>query len=132
MSGMIPSGAYMVSNVAYPDRYISMSGDRDLVGHEAGDKIQVDVTDEVAHLATLFDIKTGLYLGVDQMNGKVKGYTDPQVLQLSYGNGDNALKIHVANVNEVWALKDGNDGTLITVQPATGTNQECWTFEMVE
>ncbi|KAG2097778.1 hypothetical protein BD769DRAFT_1677729 [Suillus cothurnatus] len=113
MSGMIPTGAYMVFNVAYPDRYISMSGDKDFVGHEVGDKIQVDVKDEVEHLATLFDIKTGMYLGVDQINGKVKGYTDPQVLQLSNSSRESTFEIHVMNVDEVWALKDGKDGTLV-------------------
>jgi hypothetical protein len=71
MSGMIPSGAYMVSNVAYPDRYISMSGDRDLVGHEAGDKVCVHCSSNVLHVL------------IDAHRSKSMSRTRLRILQLS-------------------------------------------------
>ncbi|KAG1855164.1 hypothetical protein DFJ58DRAFT_841184 [Suillus subalutaceus] len=98
MSHMIPSGPYKIRNVLYVDRYVHMSGNKEFVGHDVAQiirvhrysnalPIQVNVKDVVQHLATLYDTETNLYLGIDQIDGKVKGFTDPQVLQLSSDDG---------------------------------------------
>ncbi|KAG1813589.1 uncharacterized protein BJ212DRAFT_1300982 [Suillus subaureus] len=131
MSGMIESGKYKIANYMYPNRYVYMSGNNEFVGHDVAQIIQVDVIDVVQHLATLFDTATNKYLGCDLDDGKVKGYDDPQVLQLS---GDDGVRfvIHPQDVNQVWVLKDDGNWTFITVEPAPDSDNKYWTFENVE
>ncbi|KAG1874923.1 hypothetical protein F4604DRAFT_1925080 [Suillus subluteus] len=105
-----------------------MSGNKEFVGHDVAQIIQVDVKDVVQHLATLYDTETNLYLGIDQIDGKVKGFTDPQVLQLSSEDGVK-FEIHPKDVDEVWYLKDGGNWTFITVEPAPASDAKYWTFE---
>ncbi|KAG1855146.1 hypothetical protein DFJ58DRAFT_841167 [Suillus subalutaceus] len=127
MSHMIPSGPYKIRNVLYVDRYVHMSGNKEFVGHDVAQIIQVDVKDVVQHLATLYDTETNLYLGIDQIDGKVKGFTDPQVLQLSTEDGVK-FEIHPKDVDDVWYLKDGGNWTFITVQAAPASEAKYWTF----
>ncbi|KAG2357565.1 hypothetical protein BDR07DRAFT_1612454 [Suillus spraguei] len=62
MSTMIKSGPYNIQNVKYSNRYIYMSGNNEFVGHDVPDPFYVDVVNEVAHLATLKDARTGCTL----------------------------------------------------------------------
>ncbi|KAG2030750.1 hypothetical protein BDR03DRAFT_163029 [Suillus americanus] len=88
MSHMIRTGLYEISNYMYTNRYVYMSEENKLgFGREFGQSIQVEVLNNIQHLATLYDTATQLYLGCDVDEGKVKGYTDPQVLQLSSEDG---------------------------------------------
>ncbi|KAG2085755.1 hypothetical protein BD769DRAFT_522342 [Suillus cothurnatus] len=92
--------------------------------------IKVEVTDLVQHLATLYDTRTGLYIGVDTQDGKVKGYTDPHVLQLSSDDGIK-FEIHPKDLNDVWYLKDGGNWTFIIVEPAPISEGKYWKFDKV-
>jgi hypothetical protein len=130
MSHMIPTGQYKISNVLYPNRYAHMSGNKEFVGHDVADIIKVEVTDLVQHLATLYDTRTGLYIGVDTQDGKVKGYTDPHVLQLSSDDGIK-FEIHPKDLNDVWYLKDGGNWTFIIVEPAPISEGKYWKFDKV-
>ncbi|KAG2030751.1 hypothetical protein BDR03DRAFT_974181 [Suillus americanus] len=129
MSGiMIPSGVYLMCNKRYTNRYVCMSGDNDVVGNDVGDSIKVEVIDENQRTATFYDTQTGLYLGIDQTTAKVKGYTDPQVLQLSAGSDRNNVEIHLTNGNDVWSLNDVGTSTPIIVQPVRGSDKQYWMF----
>lgn len=129
MSNTIPSGDYMIVNVGYPNRYVCMSENKDFAGHDVGQTIKVDIKDENQCLATFYDTATELYLGVDQTDAKVKGYTDPQVFQL-YNARDGSFEIRVPNGDKMWVLEDGGDWTPITVQATAGSDGEYWRFVM--
>lgn len=105
-----------------------MSGNKEFVGHDVGEIIKVEVKDEVEHLATLYDTAQDLYLGIDMMDGRVKGYTEPKVLQLSSTDGKK-FEIHAESVNDVWFLEDGGNWTWITVEPAPSSDAKYWRFE---
>ncbi|KAG1813591.1 uncharacterized protein BJ212DRAFT_1482494 [Suillus subaureus] len=126
MNNMINPGKYKIANFKYPNLYVYMTGDGDLVMHTVAQIIQVDVIDKVQHFATIFDTATNKYLGCDLDDGKAKGFTDSQVLQLS---SDDGVKF---DVNHVWFLKEGKDWTPITVQPAPDSDAKYWKFEKVE
>ncbi|KAG1867119.1 hypothetical protein C8R48DRAFT_671993 [Suillus tomentosus] len=126
-----PSGRFKIANVAYPYRYVSMSDDKQLVGQDNGNVIQVDVKDNVAGLVTLYDGSVGVYIGIDFEKNRVVGYDDPQVLQLSAA-GNGGYVIHPQDQDKVWVLDNDVIGTAITVEPAPGSNKMYWLFEMVE
>lgn len=128
MSHMIPSGQYKIKNVLYADRYVYMSESGEVVGHDVGQVIKVDVKDKAQHLATLYDTATKLYLAIDQMGGKVKGQKDAQVLQLSSDDGVR-FEIHPKDFNDVWFLADGGNWTTITAQAAPPSDAKYWEFE---
>ncbi|KAG2354301.1 hypothetical protein BDR07DRAFT_1429938 [Suillus spraguei] len=128
MSNMIRPGLYGINNVEYSNRYIFMSGNDEFVGHDFPDTFYVDVVEEVQHLATLKDTKTGLYLTLDPMDHKVIGRTEPQILQLSSEDGEKYI-IHPQDVNEVAYLKDGGAWSPIYVGPALqGNESKYWKF----
>ncbi|KAG2352649.1 hypothetical protein BDR07DRAFT_1615584 [Suillus spraguei] len=131
MSNMIPPGNYRISNVRYPNRYVCMSGNKEFVANDAGNIIQVIVTDQVQHLVNLFDTVTSVYIGVDKEDNKVKGYPAPRVLQLSSDDGKK-FEIHAKDENNVWVLNDDGNWTYIVLEPAPDSNKKYWTFENVE
>ncbi|KAG2356152.1 hypothetical protein BDR07DRAFT_1424122 [Suillus spraguei] len=109
-----------------------MSGNNEFVGHDVPDTFYVHVVEEVSHLATLKDTKTGLYLTLDPKDHKVVGRTEPQILQLSSEDGEKFI-IHPQDVNEVAYLKDGGNWSWIYVGPALqGNESKYWMFERVD
>ncbi|KAG1796491.1 hypothetical protein EV424DRAFT_1648274 [Suillus variegatus] len=121
-----PSGRFTIANVAYPYRYASMSDDKQLVGQDNGNMVQVDVIDNVKGLVTIYDGSVGVYIGIDLKKNRVVGYEDPQVLQLSSA-GDGYL-IHPEDQDKVWVLDNDIKGTAITVEPAPDSNKKYWAF----
>lgn len=128
MSYMIPPGTYKIANVLYPNRYVCMSGNKDFVGHDVGDTIKVEVKDEVQHLATLYDTVTSLYIGIDMLEGKAKGYTEPKELQLSSTDGK-YFEIHMKSSDDVCVLKNDKDWSEIVVEAAPASDEKYWKFE---
>ncbi|KIK43873.1 hypothetical protein CY34DRAFT_676600 [Suillus luteus UH-Slu-Lm8-n1] len=145
MSYMIPPGTYKIANVLYPNRYVCMSGNKDFVGHDVGDTIKVEVKDEVQHLATLYDTVTSLYIGIDMLEGKAKGYTEPKELQLSSTDGKYFelvrsscpvvskihayFRIHMKSSDDVCVLKNDKDWSEIVVEAAPASDEKYWKFE---
>ncbi|KAG2152715.1 hypothetical protein DEU56DRAFT_898329 [Suillus clintonianus] len=131
-AAMITDGTYRIENDLYDKRYVCMlgdkSGDWEFVGHDVGDIIKVEVKDKVRHLATLYDTVTDLYIGIDGKANKVKGYTQPQVLQLSSDDGDK-FEIHRQNINKVWTLKDDSDLCQIIAEAPPDSDRKYWKFE---
>ncbi|KAG1790022.1 hypothetical protein EV424DRAFT_1561349 [Suillus variegatus] len=121
-----PSGQFRIANVAYPYRYASMS-DKQLVGEDNGNMVQVDVIDNVKGLVTIYDDSVlGVYIGIDLQKNRVVAYEDPQVLQLS--NAGNGYLIHPEDQDKVWVLDNDVKGTAITVEPAPDSNKKYWSF----
>ncbi|KAG1874924.1 hypothetical protein F4604DRAFT_1680791 [Suillus subluteus] len=119
---MIPRGVYWISNLRYKT---DMPARQETRTSSATTPVTRD-----QHLATLYDIYANLYLGIDQINAKAKGYTDPQVLQLSSDDGIK-FTIHTKNADKVWVLKDGGNSTPITVEPAPASDEKYWEFTEV-
>ncbi|KAG2152694.1 hypothetical protein DEU56DRAFT_907864 [Suillus clintonianus] len=105
------------------------SGNREFVGHDVGDIIEVEVKDKVQHLATLYDIGTDLYIGIDRKAG-LSGYTEPQVLQLSSDDGEK-FEIHKQNINSVWILKDNSNWSWIVTEAPPDSDTKYWEFQRV-
>ncbi|KAG2368896.1 hypothetical protein BDR07DRAFT_1605036 [Suillus spraguei] len=124
---IIPSGAYNISNAMYPNLYFAMSGNKEFVGRDVADIIQVKFQDEDTTLATLYDTASQLYIGFNMGEQKVTGYTDPQKLQLST-SWENSLVIQDPSTAQVCYFQDGSEGSSIDVGEESGDSNQRWRF----
>ncbi|KAG2076151.1 hypothetical protein BDR04DRAFT_1090032 [Suillus decipiens] len=131
MSNMITTGECL-SNVMYPNLRFRMSKDNVFTGYDAGPSDSLEVViqrnlDDQGVSVTILDTTVQLYLGNDLKEREVKGfYPNPQVLQICKVV-DKKFEIRSPNVNEVWFLKDGKDGTPVSVGQAPDNESQYWT-----